>query len=68
MHVIMTCPKYDKYRTIMMEKLKNIYPFFESLKTEAQFIFIMQCHDWESINILTDMILNITEVIGEVYT
>ena len=63
-HAIMTCPKYELYRKIMLNTLTEASPYFENLNKHEKFIFIMQCQDWEVTDALSKMLVGLQKERG----
>ncbi len=63
-HAIMTCPKYELYRKIMLNTLTEASPYFENLNEHEKFIFIMQCQDWEVTDALSKMLVGLQKERG----
>ena len=49
----MACSKHDQGRQTMLNSLTEAFTPFDNLTKHEQFIFVMQCHDWEVIDALS---------------
>ena len=63
-HVIMCCSNYEIGRSIMFNSLRDTFPHFEKLNECEQFIFIMECLDYETSTSLSNMIGYIIQTRG----
>ena len=55
-HVLMLCPKYQQPRQYMLDSLIDTFLGLKDLNDAERFIFIMKCCDYESTNLLSKML------------
>ena len=55
-HVLMLCPKYQQPRQYMLYSLIDTFLGLKDLNDAERLIFIMKCCDYESTNLLSKML------------
>ncbi len=65
-HVLMTCPKYDIYRKIMLDNLYEAFPGLNRLDKKEQFIFIIRSIDYEVFQSLSTMLDSVIRIRGNI--
>ena len=55
-HVLMLCPKYQQPRQYMLDSLIDTFLGLKDLNDAERFIFITKCCDYESTNLLSKML------------
>ena len=65
-HLLLSCPKYDSHRKIMLKKLFDIFPDLSTLNKDELFHFIMKCDDCEVFNLMDHLLTKIIEIRGNI--